>query len=205
VLATVFDATDAQSIVNWCTATSEGFGGVDCLVVNAGGPPRGVFDDFDDGDWMASFELTILSAVRMIRAVLPSMRKRGGGSILTITSATVKEPGDMLLMSNVMRSGVTSLAKSLSRQLAGEKIRVNNLVPGRIDTERSRSLDTVIAANRGISLEAHKTAQRTSIPLGRYGTIEEFGKVGAFLLSDAAGYINGATVLVDGGKTQTVW
>ena len=205
VLGTVFDATNNLSISNWVKATCDRFGGVDGLVVNAGGPPVGFFDDFDDQAWQAAFELTLLSAVRMIRAVLPCMRKRGGGAVLTLTSSSVKEPIDVLLLSNVMRSGVTSLAKSLSQQLAKEHIRVNNLVPGRIDTDRVRSLDKQAAAVKGMDPAAEKTAQERQLPLGRYGTIDEFGKAAAFLLSEAASYVTGETFIIDGGSMKTVW
>lgn len=205
VLGSVMDAQNSASILDWVASTEVRFGRIDGLVVNAGGPPTGGFDHFTDDDWQAAFELTLLSSVRMIRAVLPAMRQRGGGSILTITSSSVKEPIDILLLSNVMRSGVVSLVKSLSRQLAAEHIRVNNLVPGRIDTDRVRSLDTLSAKRVGQSPEAQKAQQESLIPWGRYGTIEEFGKAGAFLLSDAASYITGETLIVDGGAMRTVW
>jgi 3-oxoacyl-[acyl-carrier protein] reductase len=205
VLATVFDARDGRSILNWVAATRSQYGRIDGLVVNAGGPPAGGFDDFDDDDWQAAFELTLLSSVRMIRAVLPSLREQGGGSIVTITSSSVKEPIDILLLSNVMRSGVVSLVKSLSHQLAAENIRVNNLVPGRIDTDRVRSLDAITAEKTGRSTTEQKAAQESQIPWGRYGTIQEFGRAGAFLLSDAASYITGETLIVDGGAMRTVW
>jgi 3-oxoacyl-[acyl-carrier protein] reductase len=201
----VFDARDGASIQQWADAVTADFGGIDGLVVNAGGPPAGGFDNFGDDDWQAAFELTLLSSVRMIRAVLPSMRARGGGAILTITSSSVKEPIDILLLSNVMRSGVVSLVKSLSRELAGEKIRVNNLVPGRIDTDRVRWLDTAVAQQKGIEPEKVKAANEALIPWGRYGTIEEFGAAGAFLLSEKASYITGETLIVDGGTMKTVW
>ncbi|HEX6385823.1 MAG TPA: SDR family oxidoreductase [Anaerolineae bacterium] len=204
-LGVVFDARDAQSILDWTAATLERFGRIDGLVVNAGGPPAGNFDDFDDADWQAAFELTLLSAVRMIRAVLPSMREQGGGAILTITSSSVKEPIDILLLSNVMRSGVVSLVKSLSRELARDRIRVNNLIPGRIDTERVRALDSIKAGKQGTSVDEVKAASESAIPWGRYGRIDEFGQAGAFLLSDAASYITGATLIVDGGTMKTVW
>ncbi len=205
VLANVLDAADPDSISQWMEKTSDAFGGVDLLVVNAGGPPAGDFDDFDDGDWQTAFELTLMSAIRMIRTVLPAMRTAGGGSILTITSCSAKEPIDFLLLSNVMRSGVTSLAKSLSQQLAPENIRVNNLMPGRIDTARIQSLDQMNAKAQGISTEKIKATIESDIPLGRYGTIEEFGRIGAFLLSDAANYITGQTLAIDGGSIKTVW
>lgn len=205
VLPNVLDVSDPDSIALWVEKTIDAFGGVDMLVVNAGGPPAGNFDQFDDDAWQDAFELTLMSAVRMIRAVLPSMRTAGGGSILTITSSAVKEPIDFLLLSNVMRSGVTSLAKSLAQQLAPENIRVNNLMPGRIDTDRVQSLDERSAKARGLSVEEIKAANELGIPLRRYGTIEEFGRLGAFLLSDAASYITGQTIAVDGGAIKTVW
>ena len=204
-LGTVMDAKNADSIKAWTEATISQFGGVDGLVVNAGGPPAGDFDDFSDADWQSAFELTLMSSVRMIRAVLPSMRERGGGSIVTVTSSSIKEPIDILLLSNVMRSGVVSLVKSLSRQVAAEKIRVNNLVPGRIDTDRLRALDKVWAEKEGITPEVQKAKGEATIPWGRYGTIQEFGQAGAFLLSEAASYITGETLIVDGGAMRTVW
>jgi len=205
ILANVLDVSDPASISEWLENTVDAFGGVDLLVVNAGGPPAGTFDDFEDADWQSAFELTLMSSVRMIRATLPFMRSSGGGSILTITSSSVKEPIDFLLLSNVMRSGVTSLAKSLSQQLAPENIRVNNLMPGRIDTDRVQSLDQMNADNSGTDVDEIKAANELGIPLRRYGTIEEFGRLGAFLLSDAASYITGQTIAVDGGTIKTVW
>ncbi len=205
VLPNILDASDPESIGLWLDNTVNVFGGVDMLVVNAGGPPAGSFDDFGDDDWQAAFELTLMSAVRMVRAVLPFMRTAGGGAILTITSCAVKEPIDFLLLSNVMRSGVASLAKSLSQQLAPENIRINNLLPGRIDTDRVRSLDALKAEQQDLSVEEVRAVNELGIPLRRYGTIEEFGRLGAFLLSDAASYITGQTIAVDGGAIRTVW
>ena len=201
----VCDMTDAVAIQEWVNASLEKFGAIDGLVVNAGGPPPGKFDNFDDVAWQKGFELTLMSAVRLIRAVLPSMRAQGSGAIVTMTSMSVKEPIDILLLSNVFRSGVVSLVKSLSRDLADEGIRINNLVPGRMDTDRARISDVVAAERRGITLEQQRDEQQAMIPLGRYGTATEFGKAAAFLLSDAASYMTGSTMTVDGGKTQMVW
>ena len=141
----------------------------------------------------------------MIRSVLPTMRSQGSGSIVTSTSMSVKEPIDILLLSNVFRSGVVSLVKSLADDLAAENIRINNLVPGRMDTERVQSVDKINAQNRGVSYEQQRADQQAMIPIGRYGSPNEYGKAAAFLLSDAASYITGSTMTVDGGKTRTVW
>ena len=205
VLASELDSSNLKSICQWVNLTMKEFGGVDKLVVNAGGPPTGKFEDFIDSDWGSAFELNLLSAVRMIRATIPLMRSRGGGSVLTITSMSVKEPIDVLILSNVMRSGVTSLIKSLSIQLAKDNIRLNNLMPGRIDTDRIRSLDSIRSQTENTSIEKIKEKSYAKIPMGRYGTIEEFGNCGAFLLSDAASYITGSSLAVDGGTLKTVW
>lgn len=199
------DASDAGSIDEWVSKSLEDFGRIDGLVVNAGGPPPGKFDNFSDDDWEKGFNLTLMSAVRMIRAVLPTMRKQESGAIITITSSSIKEPIDILLLSNVFRSGVVSLVKSLSVDLARQGIRINNLVPGQIDTDRVRSNDVFKADQLGVPLKDWQEKRYEMIPMGRYGTIQEFGDVGAFLLSDAARYITGATLFVDGGKSKTVW
>jgi 3-oxoacyl-[acyl-carrier protein] reductase len=205
VLSSILDASKNQSIQDWTKRTTDHFDGVDLLVVNAGGPPPGKFMDFTDENWQAAFDMNLMSAVRMIRQVIPSMESRGGGSILTVTSSSVKEPIDVLILSNVMRSGVTSLVKSLSLQLAPKNIRVNNLMPGRIDTDRVRSIDENQAKAAGISVEERKAQSQATIPLQRYGTIEDFGKMGAFLLSEAASYVTGSSIAVDGGSIKTVW
>lgn len=201
----VFDAGNAESIRNWASEVITAFEQIDGLVVNAGGPPPGTFESFTDDDWQAAFNLTLMSAVRLIREVLPVMKSGGGGSILTVTSMSVKEPVKQLLLSNVLRSGVTSLVKSLSNELAEYNIRVNNLMPGRIDTDRVRSLDKNLAEISGVPVEKIKQKNESVIPLGRYGTTEEFGKAGAFLLSPAASYITGVSLAVDGGIIKTVW
>tara|TARA_R110000772_G_scaffold117507_1_gene222984 strand:+ start:65476 stop:66267 length:792 start_codon:yes stop_codon:yes gene_type:complete len=205
VKAYVMDASDGASIQRWVTDAHSDFGRIDGLVVNAGGPPVGQFDSFDDEDWLAAFNLTLMSAVRMVRAVLPHLRSAGGGAILTLTSSSVKEPIDFLLLSNVMRAGVASLAKSLSKQLAAENIRVNNLIPGLIATDRMQNLDKLQAQAKHLSISDQRRANEQTIPLGRYGEPAEFGKAGAFLLSPAASYITGASLVVDGGTMKTVW
>lgn len=205
VLSLVMDMTDPESMKNWVKSTVQEYGSIDGLVINAGGPPAGKFDDLDDSNWLQAYELTLMGTVRMIRLVLPQMRKQRSGSILTITSVSIKEPIDNLLLSNVMRSGVTSLLKSLSIQLGPENIRVNNLVPGLFGTERLHSLDLISSREWRMTLEDVQKSNYSNIPMGRYGIPDEFGKAAAFLLSDAASYITGETFIIDGGKTRTVW
>jgi 3-oxoacyl-[acyl-carrier protein] reductase len=203
--AAVLDVTDAASIQAWVSTGLRHFGRIDGLVVNAGGPPPGGFAAFDDEAWERAFHLTLLSAVRMIRTALPELERSPAAAILTVTSSSIKEPIENLILSNVFRSGVVSLVKSLSVELASLGIRVNNLVPGRIDTDRVRSLDAAAAARNGETPGAQAAEQQRQIPLGRYGTIEEFGSAAAFLLSPRASYITGVTLTVDGGKMKTLW
>src|SRR5262249_32613029 len=164
-----------------------------------GGPPAGTALAFDDGAWQAAFDLLLMSVVRAVRLVVPSMRSRGGGSILVGTSSTVKEPFPNLALSNVMRAGVTALVKTLAGELAGDRIRVNSLLPGRIATDRLNYLDEANAKKAGITAQEQRDGALATIPMGRYGEPDEFGRAGAFLLSDAAAYITGAALQVDGG------
>jgi 3-oxoacyl-[acyl-carrier protein] reductase len=204
VLAIAADLSSADAIARWHQATIERFGGIDLLFTNTGGPPAGPALDFDDQAWQKGFDLLLMSAVRLVRLVVPSMKVRGGGSILMGTSSTVKEPISNLAISNVLRASVSALAKTLSIELAPHRIRVNQLIPGRIDTDRVRQLDDINAKRAGIAVEEqHKRASAT-IALGRYGTTDEYGRVGAFLLSDAAAYVTGASVQVDGGLIKGV-
>ncbi len=197
------DATDSNSIANWLRAAQSTYGSIDGIIVNAGGPPAGTFDSITDEQWEYAFNLTLLSAVRLFRGAIPLMAN--GGSMVAITSVSVKEPIDTLILSNVYRAGVTSLAKTLSRQLAPRGIRVNTLMPGRFDTERVKELDSFLSEKQGVSVEAIKEGYQKTIPMGRYGDPSEFAKMAVFLLSNQASYITGATIPVDGGLIKTVW
>ena len=205
ILRHVLDVSDSDSIQLWVKNSLRELGTVDALVVNGGGPPAGTFDEIDDRTWLAGYENTLMSAVRLIREVLPYMRSNNSGSILTVTSSSVKEPIDNLLLSNVYRSGVTSLVKSLSIQEAKHGIRINNLVPGFFDTDRLRELDLRNSGEWRLSLENVRKINFEKIPMGRYGDPEEFGKAAIFLLSQAASYVTGETFVIDGGKMRTVW
>jgi len=198
------DARNGDQIAEWGRQTVDRFGGVDLLFTNAGGPPAGPAIGFDDAAWQNAIDLLLFSTLRMVRAAVPSMKARGGGSILMSTSSSVKEPIANLGLSTVLRASVSALAKTLALELAGDRIRVNQIIPGRIDTDRVKQLDEIAAKKQGIGADEAKKKSEAAIPLGRYGDAGEYGRVAAFLLSDAAAYMTGATVQVDGGLIRSV-
>ena len=202
-LPVTLDVRSAVSITEWHAKTIEKFGGVDLLFVNAGGPPAGTALSFDDSAWTGAFELLMLSAIRMIRLAVPSMKPRGGGAIVVSTSSSVKEPIPNLALSNTIRASVAALSKTLANELAADGIRVNHLLPGRIDTDRVRELDTLRATSSGTSVASVKESHAKSIPLGRYGSADEYGAAAVFLFSHAARYITGASLQVDGGLIKS--
>lgn len=202
VLSSVCDVRDPAAIQAWVDKTVQAWGRVDALFLNAGGPPAGSFDEVNDAQWQAAFELTLMSAVRLIRAALPYMGP--GAAIVASTSSSVIEPIERLILSNVLRAGVAALIKSLADELAPRGIRANTLIPGRIDTERVAQLDRIKAEKLGLSFEEVRAQSVATIPLGRLGTIDEYGAAAAFLLSPAASYITGATLRVDGGKIRAI-
>ena len=196
VVADVAKANEARGFVD---AVADKFGRLDILVTNAGGPPPGALDDLKDEQIEQAFRLTLESAVTMMRAAVPHMRKNGWGRIVNILSMTVKQPKITLLLSNTMRPGVLGFAKSISLELAADKIMVNNVAPGYTRTERLAELAGNLASRGGITPEAVYKSWEDSVPMGRLGRPEEFGRVVAFLASDAASYMTGVTVQVDGG------
>lgn len=203
VSADVTRAADIETAVRQAAVN----GRLDALFVNAGGPPAGKFEDFDDSAWQRAFELNLLSSVRLVRAALPFMKATGGGAIVQLMSFVVKEPGlwvGNLILSNAIRAGAVGLAKTLARELAPFAIRVNTVLPGRIDTERSRGLDAGRAQREGRSREELHAEQARQVPLGRYGRPEEVAAMIVFLASPRASYITGATVQVDGGLVASL-
>ena len=198
------DTSQSDSIEEWISEGALRFGRLDMLVVNTGGPAPGGFEELSEEQWVSAFQQILLGAVRMVRQALPLMERSGGGSILFITSTSVRQPIENLLLSNVYRPALAALAKSLSLEFAEKGIRVNTLMPGRIDTERVRSLDRANSQRKQITPEEIRALAESGIPLGRYGTTEEFGRMASFLLSPAASFVTGTTIAVDGGMLKTI-
>jgi 3-oxoacyl-[acyl-carrier protein] reductase len=198
-VTSVADVTDEKAVRAALQATVATTGRLDALVVNAGGPPPGHFEEIGDEHWMQAYQLTLMSAVHLVREALPALGHSDAASILFLASWSVKQPIDGLLLSNAVRGAVNGLAKTLSRELAPQ-VRVNSLLTGRIRTER-----TVALAGRShpdADLEAILAEEATAIPLQRFGTVEELARVAVFLSSPAASYITGVALPVDGGVIQ---
>ena len=200
----VADVSNPEAIATWHQATVAKLGAVELLVTNSGGPPAGAALSFGDASWESSFNLLFLSTLRLVRAVVPGMTAQGEGAIVMMTSTSVKEPIPNLDLSNVLRPTVAALAKTLANQYASAGLRINQVIPGRIATDRVRELDEISSRKNGIAIEEHKKLAVSKIPLGRYGEPDEFARAVVFLLSNAAAYITGATLRVDGGQLHTI-
>lgn len=202
VVAIQADITQSDDVVRVIRTTIERLGGLDVLVTNTGGPPPGTFMDFDLQSWKAAVDLLLLSAVHLIKTALPYLSQSKSPAILTITSATTRQPMKNLILSNSVRLAVVGLTKTLSQELGNYRIRVNSILPGWIYTERVEELLTAQMVETGLSKEEIIASVVSAIPLGRIGTPEEFANVAVFLCSPAATYINGVMLQVDGGMYQ---
>lgn len=173
----------------------------DIVVTNAGGPPPGDFRQWDRAAWLAAVEANMLTPIELIKATIDGMAQRGFGRIVNITSSAVKAPIDILGLSNGARSGLTGFVAGLARnpQIAAQGVTVNNLLPGKFDTDRLKATIAGAVAKSGQSTEQVRAAQVAQIPARRYGTAQEFGQVCAFLCSQQAGYLTGQNILLDGG------
>lgn len=190
VAAFVCDITDEHQRKNLVEQSVKAFGDIEILVTNTGGPASGPFLQFQLEDWKNLYNLLFLSAVDIMQQVLPAMKAKGFGRILTITSVAVKQPADNLISSNAVRTSLLGLVKSLSNEVAEYGITVNNIMPGYTYTNR---LDKLIENNPKVN-----DIQYT-IPMKRFGTPEEFAAAAAFLVSERASYITGQSLAVDGG------
>lgn len=177
---------------------------VDVLINNAGGPPAGSFLDLSDDDWYQAFDQNLLSVVRMTRRVLPYMKKNKRGRIVNITSSSIKETIDGLILSNTMRPGVLGLTKSLAREFAPDNIFVNTVGPGKIATDRMIQLNKQKAEESGRPLEEIEAESVADVPFGRYGEPEEFAKAVVFLASFANTYVTGQSLIVDGAAVRAL-
>lgn len=193
------DLTKADEIDVLIDATTVAFGDIDILVTNCGGPKRGEFMTLEDSDWRQAIDLVLMSLVRLVRAAVPHMRASKNGRIINISSIAARQPIEGLILSNALRAGGVGLTKTLSRELAPFGITVNNVAPGYTLTNRIYDLAMEEAKVRGISHEEVMAEYHRMIPLQRMARPEEIADLVAFLASDRAGYVTGATIPVDGG------
>lgn len=193
------DVSDTFSAEKLITSTVETLGGLDILITNAGGPPAGPFESFDEDDWQRAVDASFLSHVRLIRAALPQLRKSPAPAVLAVTSYTVRQPMPNLVLSNSVRMATIGLMKSLALELGRENIRFNAILPGWTMTERVEELMGFRAKTNRTKVEEEFAKQTAEIPLGRMARPQEFANVAAFLVSPAASYVHGAALAVDGG------
>lgn len=201
VATNVSDAASAQALVQACV---DQFGGLEIAIHNAGGPPAGDFAAVTPEQWQQAFDLNLMSFVHLVHAATPEMKRAGYGRIVAITSSSVKQPIPNLVLSNAMRTAVLGTTRTLAKDLARDGILLNIIAPGRISTERIGELDAAAAKRSGKSVETVQEESLASIPLGRLGTPEEFANVAVFLASQAASYVSGAVIQIDGGKLDAL-
>jgi 3-oxoacyl-[acyl-carrier protein] reductase len=176
--------------------------GVDILVTNAGGPPPGLWHDWDRSDFIKALDANMLTPIALMTALLPGMMERGWGRVVNITSQSVRAPIGVLGLSNAARTGLTGYVAGTARQVAGKGVNINNLLPGIHATDRAIALDGGVVKAKGITLEEARAQRAATIPVGRYGTRTEFGAACAFLCSQQAAFIVGQNLLLDGGGTN---
>ena len=198
------DVGDPDALARLFADAVPALGGLDVLVANAGGPPPGGFVDVGDDAWERGFRLTLMSVVRSVRLALPAFESAGGGRVAVVLSSSVKQSLPNLLLSNVYRPALAGLVKSLAIELGPRNVQVVGIAPGRIATERTDELDRAAAERTNRSFDEVRSASVATMPAGRLGRPEEFGRVAAFLCSPAAAYVSGSVVLVDGGSIRAL-
>ncbi|MEK9679416.1 MAG: SDR family oxidoreductase [Rhodospirillaceae bacterium] len=197
------DLSDKASVDQLCAMITDDWQ-IDMLLNNAGGPPPSPSTGVADEVWAASIQALLMSTIRITEAALHGMKERKWGRVLTIASSGVKQPIDNLGVSNTVRGAVAGFTKSLSNEVAQHGVTVNMILPGRIETERLINMDINNSKRKEISLEDQKAQNQGSIPAKRYGTVEEFAGVAAFLMSERASYVTGSLIRVDGGLINSV-
>lgn len=204
VLPLGVDVSVAEDVKRLVDRTTAAYGGVDLLVVNAGGPAPGRFESLSEAQWAKAYDLTLMSAVRLIRETVPSMKARGGGSIVALTGTAILQPVTNLILSNSLRAAVAGLVKTLSQELAQDHIRVNSVAPGFIATDRMTEIIRNRAEREGKSFEEAQKSEISQIPWGRLGKPEEVADLVVYLLSERASYLTGNLIQVDGGLYRGV-
>jgi 3-oxoacyl-[acyl-carrier protein] reductase len=199
VLAVPADVTVMDDARNFVRTSVKHFGTVDILVNNAGGPPSVPLMEIDDDLWTFGFKLNLMSTIAMTTEAVPIMKEKKWGRIINMTSISVKQPIDGLILSNTIRSGVIGFAKTLSTELAPFNVTVNSVCPGYTMTDRVRNLAKVVAEREKTTPDAIVKRWESTIPMGRLGTVEEFAALVTFLASERSGYITGAAIQIDGG------
>ena len=204
VMWQALDVTRHDAVRDFVAAVEKRFGRIDICVTNAGGPPSKKFLEISIEEWRTAVDLTLMSAVYFAREVLPRMQRRRWGRFLTITSVSVKEPIDGLLLSNSIRAAVAGLARTLANEFGPDGITVNNVCPGYTVTERLEELAAAQAKQTGVAREKIYERWASLVPMGRLGKPEEFAAMVAFLASERASYINGVSIAVDGGRVRSL-
>lgn len=202
VAGDVSDGSTAETLIK---SAVESLGGLDILITNAGGPPAGSFETFDEETWQKAVDSSFMSHVRLIRAALPHLRKSDSPSVLTFTSYTVKQPIPNLVLSNSIRAATVGLTKSLAMELGKENIRFNSILPAWTQTERVTELMAFRAKNNNTTIEEEIANLTAEIPLGRIGQPQEFANAAVFLVSPAASFIHGVALAVDGGIIKSAF
>jgi 3-oxoacyl-[acyl-carrier protein] reductase len=205
VIAITGDVSKSQDLERWFRETRERLGSVDILVTNTGGPPAARFAQLNEEHWRAGIESTLLNVIRLCRLVIPDMQDQKWGRIVHVSSLAAKQPIDLLTISSTLRAGISALTKTMANQFGRDNILINAVLPGHVLTDRQAHLNEIRAKEEGISVEGFAARVVETIPMGRYGRPEELGEVIAFLCSERASYVTGASIQVDGGIIKSTF